>query len=330
MNDNKIYLYSKSKKILVGTDDYVIVDKDAILGLEIQHADDIKSSYGRVDINPDTLEPYYRPNEVIINISKLTNDFIKIDKVIEENEYLYCRYVTQKKFTEVDNMRRTGSMVKYFGDDPNTDNNFHIFENKIDYDYNPADNSLVFNLEKYKNIVLEKIKNSGDAIRSHGYYYKFWNDGPEYVQPFRKSDKNDLHIMENLKNNIPAELRQLFFFKEDIETGKRLEDKWIWEGPIVSDVVLSVIIKLISGYDAGISAAIYNTVAMLQNETDLNKLRYFDIQHVKIILRELQKNIENMPIFKDTMKSFKEMLVNMNIEPPTKHKLEDGTIIEEE
>lgn len=325
--DNKdgLYLYSKTKKLLVNTNDYIVIDKDEVMSLEIIHASDIKSSFGRVDVDQDTFKPYFKYNTVIISVSKESNDFAKVDRIIEENEYIYCRVVSQKKFTEIDNARRTGSMVKYFGDNEDNDLNFHVFTNKLDHDYNPKDNSLVFNLDKYKKLVLDKVKNSNDTIRQHGYYYKFWEDGPEFIQPFRKGNMNDLHIIENLRNNIPAELRQLFFFKEDAETGLRREDKWVWSGPIVRTEILSVIIRLISAYDAGLSAAINDTLTILNNETKLEKLQYFDLHHVKIILRELQKQIENMPIFKDTMVQFRTMLKEYKITPPTVHRLEDGT-----
>ena len=330
MENESLYLYSKTKKLLVNTTDYIVIDKDEVISLEIIHADDIKRSFGRVDIDQVTFKPYFRYNTVIISISKESNDFAKVDKIIEENEYIYCRVVSQKKFTEIDNARRTGSMVKYFGDNENNDLNFHVFTNKLDHDYNPKDNSLVFNLDKYKKLVLDKVKNSNGNIRQHGYYYKFWEDGPEFVQPFRKGDMNDLHIIENLKNNIPEELRQLFFFKEDEETGLRREDKWIWSGPIVSNEILSFIIRLISAYDAGVSSAINGVLALLQGETNLEKLQYFDIHHVKVILRQLQQEIENMPIFKDNMKQFREMLIAYNITPPTVHRLKDGTLATKE
>lgn len=329
-NKDSLYLYSKTKKLLVNTNDYIVIDKDEVMSLEIIHASDIKSSFGRVDVDQDTFKPYFKYNTVIISVSKESNDFAKVDKIIEENEYIYCRVVSQKKFTEIDNARRTGSMVKYFGDNEDNDLNFHVFTNKLDHDYNPKDNSLVFNLDKYKKLVLDKVKNSNNNIRQHGYYYKFWEDGPEFIQPFRKGDMNDLHIIENLRNNIPAELRQLFFFKEDEETGLRREDKWIWSGPVVSNEILSVIIGLISAYDAGVSTAINGVLTLLQGETNLEKLQYFDLHHVKVILRQLQQEIENMPIFKDNIKQFREMLTAYNITPPTVHRLEDGTLATKE
>ena len=114
MENESLYLYSKTKKLLVNTTDYIVIDKDEVISLEITHADDIKRSFGRVDIDPVTFKPYFRYNTIIISISKESNDFAKVDKIIEENEYIYCRVVSQKKFTEIDNARRTGSMVKYF------------------------------------------------------------------------------------------------------------------------------------------------------------------------------------------------------------------------
>ena len=152
------------------------------------------------------------------------------------------------------------------------------------------------------------------------YHHDVTNSEVSEIQTWALYSRKIITFQNKANLNLFLEI-----FKEDAETGLRREDKWVWSGPIVRTEILSLIIILISAYDAGLSAAINGTLAILNNETKLEKLQYFDLHHVKIILRELQKQIENMPIFKDNMVQFRTMLKEYKITPPTVHRLEDGT-----
>ena len=82
-----------------------------------------------------------RYNDAFIRIMKNTNDFEKVDKIFDENQYMYYAIVKQKEFIEMDAKRRTGNIVKYF------DSKFHIFDNKPEYDYKPETNEMIFNFD---------------------------------------------------------------------------------------------------------------------------------------------------------------------------------------
>ena len=302
-----VYLYSKTTGLYFISTDYVVINEDEINQLNLEYENDIKSSYGGIAIDAETYKPYFKYNNTFIRIMKNTNDFEKVDKTFDENQYMYYATVKQKEFIAMDARRRTGSIVKYFGD------KFHIFENKPEYDYKAETNEMIFNFDSYKKMVVDKVLSADAEIRNHGYYYTMWDT--TYVQPFRRSASNDYQFIDSIFN-LPTSLRELYLFIEN-EDKKRLESKYVLRGIGVSDYLLSMIRLLIIAYDSRLKFATTEVVSKIQETTSLDTLKYYENNYVTIILNGLRAMIESAPEFKTGMDSLKKYFKDNNIKAPT-------------
>lgn len=303
-----VYLYSKTTGLYFISTDYVVINEDDINQLNLEYENDIKASYGAIAINAETYKPYFRYNDAFIRIMKNTNDFEKVDKIFDENQYMYYAVVKQKEFIEMDAKRRTGNIVKYF------DGKFHIFDNKPEYDYKPETNKMIFNFDSYRQMVASKVLAADVEIRDHGYYYSLW-EGITYVQPFRRLGASDYQFIDSVFN-LPTSLRELYLFIED-ENKKRLESKYVLRGKDVSDYLLSMTRLLIIAYDSKLKTAINDVVTTIQETTALDTLKYFEYNYVTIILNSLRQMIESAPEFKTGMADLKKHFEANGIEAPT-------------
>ena len=307
----KVYLYHNSAKQLTVYNGVTIIDTVAISVLESLHKDELDRGFGKIVIDEnDNFRPKYVESKVYIMIDKKTNDFSRVDFPGTDDENFYYTEVSNKDFVYYYYQDRSLKVVKYFN------NSFHIFDNDITKDYNPSNNSMELNLEKYKNKIVHDIAKSEDDIKHHGFYHDIF--GKEYCQPFRNTPENDLLIISNMVNNAPLEMRALKLFKEDPTTKARLTASgtcdWLVQQQ-VTDEILKVLTQFITIYSSYVKVGMEQLILNVQNETNLQKLQYIEANYIVIILRNLKKQIEEVATVNNVITKIKAYIKSKNIVP---------------
>lgn len=314
MADNNIVrIYDKETETLLSSDKIVVIDNVEYNRIAIDKAKEIALGYGYIGVNKVTLSPEYVEFKLFISVDKDTNDFQMVDSLLEETPSLYGREVTYKEYLDADSKKRVGKIVKY------KDNTFHIFDEEYDKSYDKATNSMKFDLTKYKKYVLDKVRNSNDEIRNHGFYFTL--AGEEYLQPFREVPTNDMTTLKNIRDETPDALRALKIFREDPSTKERITDpvrlRWLKGPEECPRLFIEYMIKLLNGYHSYLPEAILQVLAQTDSKMTEPELRYIEKNHVSIVLRALQNQIERLPYAVEKKRELDEYYTSKNIKPKT-------------
>ena len=313
MADNIVRIYDKETETLLSSDKIVVVDNVEYNRIAIDKAKEIANGYGDIGINKGTLRPEYVEFKLFISVDKDTNDFQMVDTLLEETSTLYGREVTYKEYLEADSKKRVGKIVKY------KDNTFHIFDEEYDKSYDKTTNTMKFDLTKFKKHVLDKVRNSNDEIRNHGFYYSIANE--EYLQPFREIPTNDMTTLKNIRDETPDALRALKIFKEDPSSKERITDpvriKWLKGPEECPRLFIEYMIKLLNGYHSYLPEATLKVLANADTKVTEPELRYIEKNYVSIILRALQQQIEGLAYAQEKRREIDQYYTTKNIKPKT-------------
>lgn len=278
-----IYLYSKKNKEIYNTDDYVVLSTNAIDTLKMQYKDDIYNNYGEIVVDDTTMTPIFKFYEINITVDEFNTPRLALDSDVNKVS------VTKKEYYEAKKASLKGKIVKFF------DNKFFLFDYDPVKDYDPTVNAWTFNINKYKELVLNKIKDSEQEIREHGYYYTFWPDlDYVFVQPFRVVPDNDYQAIKQVME-LPKPQRALKLFM--VKDGKRLTAvgtyKWI-RGLAVTDDFLKYIYQMITAYSNYVKTGIYQLVKYVETVSDLNTLKHIEKNYVDMIVTNIGNELDKL------------------------------------
>lgn len=313
MSEKILRIYDKESDTLLSSEKLILIDNTEYNIVAIDKSEEIANGYGEVAINKTTLKPEYREFKLFISVNKDTNDFKMVDSLLEETPSIYGKEITYKSFLDADSKKRVGKIVKY------KDNKFHVFDDEYDKSYDKTTNTMKFDLLKFKKAVLEKVKNSNEEIRTHGFYYTI--AGEEYLQPFREVPTNDMTTLKNIRDETPDELRALKIFREDTSTKERVTDptklRWLKGPEECPRLFIEYMIKLLNGYHSYLPEAILKVVANTDTKMTESELRYIEKNYVSIVLRALQTQIESLPYARDKKQEIDQYYASKNIKPKT-------------
>lgn len=299
-----IYIYTDNKEIL-SIKNAELIDTEKMETIQSIYKDDIRNAFGKIVINEETFEPEYKDNYMTIMVEKNTNNFTRVDNPRPEDNDYYFATVTVKDFTRAKSIDTTKYVSKYFN------NSFYTLEIIRDSNYNPTTNDWDLDLEKYRSTIIEKLKNSEDEIRQHGFPHSLYGGGKKWLQPFRTvQNDNDQTVLLNLKLTIPLPLRRLKAWVED-DDGRRVTEsrKYYWLKPgCVTDTVLDSLLMLMTGYSEYLRTGLYQLIATTAQETNLERLKDIDKKYVQIVLNNLRNVIENQPVNKKLLDDQKKKL----------------------
>lgn len=308
-----IRLYDKRTDSILESEDLVLIDNVEYDKIAIEKARELFNGYGVIIYDKDTENVKYKENTVVIQVSKTTNEYTIVNSMSPETNYWYTKEVRYKEYLDNDSKKRVGDIVRY------KDDQFHVFKKENDKEYDPVTNTMKFSLEKYKKYVRNKIQNSNDVIRNHGFYYNMW--GAEYLQPFRETPTNDSNTLRDIRDETPAELRGLKIFTEDPLTKQRITDstkiKWI-RGPVEAPKpFFDYMIKLMNGYHSYLPDGIAKMIDNLDSRVSETDIRYIEANYVEMILRGLKTQIESLQYMKDQTKQISDYFTSKNVVPKT-------------
>lgn len=283
-----LYLYDTEKKQLYESNSMIVLNPEIITVLKNTHANDLLQDYGRIIVDETTLAPKFEFYRVNITVDKennpsLANSATPMDQV---------HSVIKKDYVEAIKNRNKGKLIKFFN------NEFYIFDNDYIKDYDPETNTFKINIKKLKIQVKNKILNSEQELRNHGFYYNYWPDeNIFYLQPFRVTPDNDLQVLKTMKEDLPTEYKALKLFKAD-KYGRRMTTvgsyRWL-KGKQVLDELLQYQILLITSYSGYIKDTIYQMSNFIEAVNDIETLMKFDVAYIDIIIKEMSKKLEAIP-----------------------------------
>ena len=300
-----LYLYSKQNGQLLSTENFVVIAPNVIELLKKQFANEIRNNYGEIAINPKTYTPYFKYYEVDIIVDSENNPHL----ASEGEEGIT---VKKKDYYKAKDEMLKGKVMKFYNGE------FHLFTADPIKDYVPSDNTWVLNVNKYRDVLLDKIRNSEQEIREHGYYYTFWDESPEmYVQPFRVVPDNDYQAINQVKE-LPRSHRALKLFT--VKDGKRQTAvgtfKWI-KGAAVNDEFLRYISSMITSYSNYVKDGIYQMVQYTATVNDINVLKNINDNYVSLILNNIHKKLYEIEDVKVATAKIKTLFKQYGIKPIT-------------
>ena len=287
-----IYVYSKRTKEITKLEDYTLLDTTKMADLYLVHKEDIRNNFGKIVVDETTMEPKYQPNYVSMVVDKATNDFTKVFQKGTDDDDKYYVDVLFKDYVDNTSIDLFNKVAKYYN------NKFYVFEKIEEYIYNATDNTWILDVEKYKKKIINKIANSEEEIRHHGFYHSLFDDGKMYVQPFRNVNKdNDQTTLLALRYSVPQTVRKIKIFQED-EKGKRATAPgtyyWVMNGQL-SNILLDSISTLIVAYSESVKQGMELLINKVKGMTDLEELKDVDQKYVQMILIGMKKAIEADP-----------------------------------
>ena len=288
-----IYLYNKLTKQISKYENSILLDKDNVSNLESVHKDDLRNNYGKIVFDEVKNKAIYEPNYISIVVDKHTNDFTRVNVKGEDNDDHYFVDVLFKDYVNHTSIDVYNKVAKFY------DNKFFLFDNDKKMKYVAENNQWVIDIDKFKNSIIEKILNSEDELRHHGFYHNLFGNDKTYLQPFRNVDRdNDQTTLLALRYSIDQRVRKLKVFVENTETGKRNTNPktfyWIMNGQ-VSDTILDSLSTLVVAYSESIKSGMAFIVNKVKNTNILEDLQDIDNKYIQLILMSMKKAIESNP-----------------------------------
>lgn len=287
-----LYIYSKKTKDITKIENSVILDTDKMENLLSIHKEDLRNNFGEIVVNTTTMEPEFKPTYVSIVVDKATNNFTRVGIKGEDDATKYYVDVLFKDYVNHTSIDVYNKVAKFF------EGKFYMFDIQEEKEYKATDNTWILSVDKYKKKILNKIENSEDELRHHGFYHSLFSDGKTYLQPFRNVTKdNDQATFLGLKIMVPQSVRKVKIFVED-EKGNRATDPgtfyWIGNGQL-SDIILESISTLIIAYSESVKYGIQMMKKRVQAITDLEQLKDIDKKYIQMTLLGMKQAIENVP-----------------------------------
>ena len=287
-----LYIYSKKTKDITKIENSVILDTDKMENLLSIHKEDLRNNFGEIIVNPTTMEPEFKPTYVSIVVDKATNNFTRVGVKGEDDATKYYVDVLFKDYVNHTSIDVYNKVAKFF------EGKFYMFDIQEEKEYKATDNTWILSVDKYKKKILNKIENSEDELRHHGFYHSLFSDGKTYLQPFRNVTKdNDQATFLGLKIMVPQSVRKVKIFVED-DKGNRATDPgtfyWIGNGQL-SDIILESISTLIIAYSESVKYGIQMMKKRVQAITDLEQLKDIDKKYIQMTLLGMKQAIENVP-----------------------------------
>ena len=288
-----IYLYNKLTKQISKYENSILLDTDNVSNLESVHKDDLRNNYGRIVFDEVKNKAVYEPNYISIVVDKHTNDFTRVNVKGEDNDDQYFVDVLFKDYVNHTSIDVYNKVAKFY------DKKFFLFDNDKKMKYVAESNQWVIDIDKFKNSIIEKILNSEDELRHHGFYHNLFGNDKTYLQPFRNVDRdNDQTTLLALRYSIDKRVRKLKVFVENTETGKRNTNPktfyWIMNGQ-VSDTILDSLSTLVVAYSESIKSGMNFIVNKVKNTNTLEDLQDIDHKYIQLILMSMKKAIESNP-----------------------------------
>lgn len=288
-----IYLYNKLTKQISKYENSILLDTDNVSNLESVHKDDLRNNYGKIVFDEVKNKAIYEPNYISIVVDKHTNDFTRVNVKGEDNDDHYFVDVLFKDYVNHTSIDVYNKVAKFY------DNKFFLFDNDKKMKYVAENNQWVIDIDKFKNSIIEKILNSEDELRHHGFYHNLFGNDKTYLQPFRNVDRdNDQTTLLALRYSIDQRVRKLKVFVENTETGKRNTNPktfyWIMNGQ-VSDTILDSLSTLVVAYSESIKSGMAFIVNKVKNTNILEDLQDIDNKYIQLILMSMKKAIESNP-----------------------------------
>lgn len=298
-----LYLYSKRNNSIYSTEDYVLLSSNVIEAIKLQYKEDINNNFGDIEVDPVTYIPKFEYYMIEIVVDEFNNPRLAL-----ETERGVA--VRKKDYFEAKEENLKGKIVKFF------DNKFYTFENDPIKDYDPETNTFNINISKYRDILVNTIKNCEQEVREHGYYYTFWADDETlFLQPFRVVPDNDYQAIKQVAE-LPLAQRAIKLFTSS--NGKRQTSvgsyKWL-KGPVVQNEVLEYISGMITGYSGYIKDAIYGMAKQVETIDDLDKLRYIEHNYIDMILNGISTKLDMLEEVRHAKAKIMATLQANNIKP---------------
>lgn len=288
-----IYLYNKQTKQINRYDNSILLNEENMSNLESVHKDDLRNNYGKIIYDEANHRAVYEPNYISIVVDKHTNDFTRVNIKGEDDDDKYYADVLFKDYVNHTSIDVYNKVAKFY------ENKFYLFDVDKKMKYVPADNRWVIDIEKFKESIIEKIMNSEDEIRHHGFYHNLFGPDKTFLQPFRNVDKdNDQTTLLALRYSIDRRVRKLKVFTENTETGRRNTNPktfyWILNGQ-VSDTILDSLSTLVVAYSESIKSGMAFAIGKVKSTNNLSDLEDIDKKYVQLILMSMKKAIESNP-----------------------------------
>ena len=307
-----VYLYSNKTKEITKYENSISVSSDEMINLESVHKDDIRNNYGKIVYNETTHKPEYKPNYVSIVVDKSTNNFTRVAVKVEDDENNYYTDVLFKDYVDNTSIDVYNKVSKFY------EGKFYLFDNDRKMKYNATNNTWNIDIEEYKKTIIEKISNSEEEIRHHGFYHNLLGEDKTFLQPFRNVNKdNDQTTLLALRYSSPQQVRKLKLFVEDSVTGKRATSPktfyWIMNGQ-VSDIVLDSISTLVLAYSESIKAGMAYMIQKVKSINKLEDLKDIEKKYIQMILISMKQAIESNPANLALLQHNKEEIKKQNIQ----------------
>ena len=288
-----IYLYNKQTKQITKYENSILLDKENVSDLESVHKDDIRNNYGKIIYDESQKKVIYEPNYVSIVVNKHTNDFSRVNVKGEDDNDKYYTDVLFKDYVNHTSIDVYNKVAKFYN------NKFYLFDVDKKMKYIPDTNTWTIDIEKFKESIIEKVLESEDDVRHHGFYHNLFGADKTFLQPFRNVDKdNDQTTLLALRYSIDRRVRKLKVFTENPDTGKRNTNPktfyWILNGQ-VSDTILDSLSTLVVAYSESIKSGMNFLIAKIKSTNNIEDLKDIDKKYVQMILMSMKKAIESNP-----------------------------------